>query len=298
MEKYKKYKKYKKYQKYQKYQYLIFTAKSLMMYADTFKSFKVATVNLFNNQGKRMISSLEKELNIHTPDLVVFQEAGTMFNIKGYDNIQWGGGDTKYEYMGAALRHNTQWKSVQIKKFRTNLCNTLRDVVKIILKNKQNPAIQLKIGNVHLCGGRYDEEVSQYKTNYNLIKTKEEGNNSLQECDIVLGDFNSDIHHFLNKKKNVNKQQEIFLKDKLWTDEQIEIWNTTPYKLLERKQLKLVPPEEKTSFFGGTTDVIWYKNNKLLLKNHGIIDMGIKNAKRQEDGASDHNGVYATFVLT
>ena len=266
-----------------------------MTYVDNFKSFKVATVNLFNNEGKRMIFTLEKELNIHKPDLVVFQEAGTKFDIKGYDNIQWSGGETKYENMAAALRHNTEWTSVQIKTFRTNLCNTLRDVVQIILKNKQNPAIQIKIGNVHLCGGRYDEEVSQYKTNYNLIKTKEEGINLLHECDIVLGDFNSDIHYFLNK--NPNKQQEIFLKDKLWTDEQIEIWNTTPYKLLERKKLKLVPPEEKTSFFGGTTDVIWYKNNKLLLANNGIINMGIQNAKRQEDGASDHNGVYATFVF-
>jgi hypothetical protein len=242
-----------------------------------------------------MISTLENELTIHTPDLVVFQEAGTRFHIKGYDNIQWGGGDTKYENMGAALRNNTEWKSVQIKTFRTKLCNTLRDVVKIILKNKQNPAIQIKIGNVHLCGGRYDEEVSQYKTNHDLIKTKEEGIKLLEDCDIVLGDFNSDIHHFLNKIPN--KQQEIFLKDKLWTDEQIEIWNTTPYKLLERKKFKLVPPEKRTSFFGGTTDVIWYKKNKLLLANNGIIDMGIKKAKRQEDGASDHNGVYATFLF-
>jgi hypothetical protein len=292
-----KYKKYKNYKNYKKNQYLLSTGTRLMMYVETFKSFKVATVNLFNHHGKDMISTLEKELTLHTPDLVVFQEAGTKFTMKGYENIQWCGGDTKYEKMGAALKQNTEWKSVEITRFQTNLCYTLRNVVKIHLKSTKNPAIHIKIGNVHLCGGRYDEKVSHYTTHDNLIKTKKEGLHSLQDCDIVLGDFNSDIHHFLTKNKNPNKKQENFLKDKLWTDEQIKIWNTTPYKFLEEKQFKLVPPEKKTSFFGGTTDVIWYKNNKILLANHGILDMGINNAKRQEDGASDHNGVYATFLF-
>jgi hypothetical protein len=150
---------------------------------------------------------------------------------------------------------------------------------------------------MHLCGGGYDEVGHKSASLRDLKFTKVD---SLRQsikggANIILGDFNSDAnHHKLGKPLQAQKH---YLMTKGWKDKQIEIWNTAPYVYLEDKGCSIVPPEKKTSYFGGTPDVIFYEWRYLDLIKYGMFDMGAINAINQKAGASDHNGIYAKFSV-
>jgi hypothetical protein len=272
----------------------------------TTKCIKVATVNLFNNEGTNMISTLKTQLSKYKPDIVVFQEASKhKIELPDYSVIQWGG-PRIYEFMGAVLLNNSDWKNVsEVQKFSTEKCKTNRQVFKITLQHKKDPTKTIKIANIHLCGGRFDEGTHQKCNNppnsldcqIELTNIKNESIAAVvsADVDIILGDFNSDVNNYINGTPL--EVQRKYLEKKNWTLKQINTWNTAPFEYLTKAGFKLVQPEDQTSWFGGTPDVIWYNPLKYKYIFNNIIDMGATTAISQKSGASDHNGVMAQFSL-
>ena len=158
-------------------------------------------------------------------------------------------------------------------------CFTHRINVIVTLRHKDTGK-QMHIGYAHLCGGGPDEsrhrnDSTELITN---IKTYTIQTMIDQGSDIILGDFNSD-----QLGKNA-----VFLRQSGWSDEQMQLWNSVPYKLLIANGYALETPENsKTSVHGGFVDSIWYRGVELI--DTGAIDL-------ITGGWSDHNAVYATLM--
>ena len=265
--------------------------------------FTVATINLFNGDGNSMRHTLQQEIATCSPDLLVFQEAPSNLKLEGYRAIQWGG-PGPYERMGAMIRLDSQWTETTHTMHTTQKCKTTRASVILSLHLKTNRDVVLRVGNVHLCGGRYDERVVHRCEDRSIddclrdmdgVKIESVQELILRGTDIILGDFNSDVHHYLKNKPHPSQEQ--YMKKSGWSSDQIRTWNISPFKLLHDKEYVLVEPQAQTSFYGTTTDVIWYKRNQMTLQSHGVIDMGANTATYPSEAASDHNGLVASFVI-
>jgi hypothetical protein len=322
-------------------------------------NFSIVTANIFNlglcsNPDK--IEKLVNKLIKYEPTIVCIQESNDMIESYMIDK----------EYTLKATNYNDKnmneiiqiyIKNSDINKFKgkiittSNNCFTKRNDIIINF----NFIKDLKIGIVHLCGGKYDEETINSKLESISIdqderyyyqdasydekfistdewisrvgylspkdreelinhsnKINEEFNNKLikikklkcenikniieNDVDIILGDFNSDFEDFLGVK---NDKQYKFLKDKAsLNDKYINIWNTYIYHLLNKKSYKNICDndckkfyeKQHTSIYETSPDVIYYKNNKLEVKEYKIINL-------IRGKYSDHNAIYAKFLI-
>ena len=265
----------------------------------------VATLNIFNRWGLGDFQKrLHEQIKRADPDVILFQEASPKpVKLQGYRKIYWDG-PGKYEFMGALVRTNSQWRETGVEKHITKSCNTKRHSYYVSFELKENANISLTIGNVHLCGGTFDERVHQQcddvpdKCDRDIIQTKVEAvDNSLaNSASIIVGDFNSDMRHYFTRQP-LEKQKK-FLKERGWTDRQIHLWNTAPYDRLADNGFVPVPFIEATSHYGGTPDAIWYKGDIMKKLKHDMLDMGAVNKIGPKHGASDHNGIYAEFNVS
>ena len=322
-------------------------------------NFSIVTANIFNlglcsNTDK--IEKLVNKLIKYKPTIVCIQESND--NIQHYMDKN-GYTLTATNYNGSNINEIIQIyiKNSDIDKFQDNSITTSKNCF-----TERNDIIinfnfikDLKIGIVHLCGGKFDEKtinsklesisIDQDEIDYyqdasydkkfistdewisrvgylspgdreKLInhsnKFNEEFNNKLikikklkcenikniieNDVDIILGDFNSDFEDFLGVK---NDKQYKFLKDNAFlNDTYINIWNTYIYHLLNKKSYKNICDndckkfyeKQHTSIYETSPDVIYYKNNKLEVKEYKIINL-------IRGKYSDHNAIYAKFLI-
>jgi len=146
-------------------------------------------------------------------------------------------------------------------------------------------AIEIRIGNLHLCGGKYDDEEYESAALSKLRSIKEEAIISLKSADVIVGDFNSLDNPF--KQKNYIK----YIREIGWNDDQIKTWNEAPFDKLKSFGYLRAKYTKSTSMFGGTPDAVWYRPDLVPIKIHGI-DMGAKTQL-----ASDHNGISVEFSV-
>lgn len=244
-------------------------------------SIRVASINIWEGSGKNVLKKLTKQ--IKGMDVVALQEVPDKPwpNIRGFSTVYWQG-PSEHDKMGMLVSDKSEWRPTGVtRRVRSKLCDTKRDVYVTTFVHSRTKK-KLTVANVHLCGGRYDESVHHNtKSISGLVKIKTE-TILKKPADIILGDFNSDVHHFITGKPLAS--QEKYLKGLGWTAARIKAWNTAPYMKLEKAGYSLVPPAKKTSVYGTTPDTIWAKD--LFLVSHGVLPMG---------AASDHDGLYATF---
>ena len=167
----------------------------------------------------------------------------------------------------------------------------------LYLKNINNNEI-IKLANVHLCGGRFDENIKiGGMLSGNIKDVKLRKNEMLYtlvnkyDIDIIAGDFNSDLICYLN---NELQEQHISYFKKISPNTPIKNfkeWNVTPYNYLKSNDYKLAINKDnilKTSIFNTHPDSIWFKKGKLeKFKYINLI----------KDNLSDHNGIYCKIIL-
>ena len=247
-----------------------------------------------------MIDTLTKEVQLAKPDVLVLQEVPpTIFEVPGYTTIAWEGpGDT--EMLGTMIKADSAWiageKDVVL--FDTKTCPTERTVHMVSVSLKSNMDRKLNIANVHLCGGQHDESQFGGMAVKDLLSVKHESLEHVikQGADIVLGDFNSDMEHFI--KGSVSLAQQEYLVRMGWAKGDIVTWNNTPFQYLNGKGFKYVDIEGLTSFYKSKPDAIWYKNERLVVLKGGLLNMNaISDSVDPKGGASDHNGLFATFGM-
>jgi hypothetical protein len=322
-------------------------------------NFSIVTANIFNlglcsNPDK--IEKLVNKLIKYEPTIVCIQESND--NIQHYMDKN-GYTLTATNYNGSNINEIIQIyiKNSDIKKFQDNSittsinCFTERNDIIINF----NFIKDLKIGIVHLCGGKFDEKtinsklesisIDQDEIDYyqdasydkkfistdewisrvgylspedreklinHSYKINEEFNNKLikikklkcenikniieNDVDIILGDFNSDFEDFLGVKND--KQYKFLIDNASLNDKYINIWNTYIYHLLNKKSYKNICDndckkfyeKQHTSIYETSPDVIYYKNNKLEVKEYKIINL-------IRGKYSDHNAIYAKFLI-
>lgn len=156
----------------------------------------------------------------------------------------------------------------------------------------------ITLANVHLCGGRYDENdqlggllrgdltsIQQLKTE--LLQDLVEN----YHVDIIAGDFNSDLNCFLTQGQLCSRQLSFF--EKVSPGKSLQVyqqWNLAPFNYLYSQGYQLAYTGSSngdlmsTSIFGNHPDAIWFKPEKIQYGKQGMIDFLSPNL-------SDHQGL-------
>lgn len=250
----------------------------------------VATFNLFANITALTNAGIAIAKLPSPPDVVVFQETPVPApELANYKLVHEVGGD--HESMTVYV-HNG-WTSTVQGVAVTGLCNTPRYTQKVTIERNGQ---QFTIANVHLCGGRYDETAMASQSVIELGDAKTEMFGFIEDCDIVLGDFNSDLNHYVTGYVDHTQQQ--YLRGLGWTNEQIAVWNSSMYSTLYDAGFAYVAPliansgrlmsTTRPHDAELTPDVIWYKPDRLIQTSRGTV-IPIP--------PSDHHGVYREFEI-
>jgi len=134
--------------------------------------------------------------------------------------------------------------------------------------------IPLRIVNVHLCGGRYDDRRFRQ-----LIHVKEQ---QLKQVvgkwhpDVIVGDFNGQL-----EPKNLDTHP-VYRQLTLESDKLLYVtYHTSGHDYLKSQDYKPVSNQEKTSRFGGTPDWIYIRKNINISKAEIVPFLHL----------TDHNGI-------
>lgn len=261
-------------------------------------SISITTINIeYGNRNRKNIKERSDIIKQYNPDIIFIQECDkTAVNFeKKYNYIDYT--IISNEVVDVYLRKDSDWKQEYIHQFNTKHSYTVRTCKIIYLKNINSGKI-LKLANVHLCGGRFDENDKIGGMLLGNIKEVRKRKNEILEklvceynIDIIAGDFNSDLVSYINNELQ-SKHFQYF--KKISPNTSIEIfkeWNVAPYKYLESHNY--TTPINKsnainTSIFKTHPDSIWYKNGSI--NDFKYIDL-IKN------NLSDHNGIFCNIFF-
>jgi endonuclease/exonuclease/phosphatase family metal-dependent hydrolase len=260
------------------------------------------TINI--EYGKRNPKYIKEKSDLimkYEPDIVLIQESNLKsINIdEKYDLIQFSCKKIK-EKMDIFVKKNSPWKLNSLNHIFSELGHVKRICKIISVKNKETNK-QLNIANIHLVGGRFEENDKIGKMLIGNIKTIRNRKNEILEklihlnnIDIIAGDFNSDLNCYLNDG-NLQEQHLKFMM-KVSPKKDLEIykeWNNAPYKFLKNNNYILSKNNDSntinTSLFNTHPDSIWYKHH-LDIQDYKIIDF-------LTDNLSDHNGIYVKLKL-
>ena len=259
-------------------------------------SISIVTVNI--EHGKKSPIKIKEKSDIITnnnPDIIFIQESNkNSINLDNYNYINY---SPNKGYIDIFLRKNSDWKQYYITSFNTKYSYTMRTCKIIFVKNINTKKI-IKLANIHLCGGRFDENDKIGGMLLGNIKDIHERKNeilkeliNIYDIDIVAGDFNSDLICYIQDEL-LQHHLEYFKKISPKTSINIfKEWNIAPYKYLESNNYTLALDKSKikyTSMFKTHPDSIWFKNGKQL---------DYKYVKLIKHNLSDHNGIYSKIII-
>lgn len=260
----------------------------------------IVTTNIeYGNKNKKLVNEKSNFISKYNSDLILVQECDRKlldFSCN-YDYIDYC--SCKNEMVEIYLRKDSDWKINSKFEFDTELSYTIRSCKVLELINNDK---LIKIANIHLCGGRFDENDNIGKMLIGNIKEIRSRKNEVIKkliddfnIDIIAGDFNSDLNCYLNngnlQKEHLNYFQKISPKKSILTYSE---WNVCPYRLLNENNYNLAYNKDNnynyTSIYKTHPDSVWYKSNLFNQKDYNYIDLISKNY-------SDHNGIYVNFFI-
>lgn len=277
------------------------------------KLIKVMSINMTDGgMGKKLHTYLQAHIKKYTPDIICMQEAPTLKKIttfkelKNYEVINSANMNSNYERI-VTLRHTaSEWEIHSKYTINSRFCPTRRNAPVVVLAHRSSPAKKVHIANVHLCGGRFDEEAlavrpNMLKAKINQIEAFIKRLRGPNQSAIIIGDFNSDAYTYF--KNTVRGHHLDFLMQSGFTAERAIDWNTYPYQYLKSKGFKIAKIMQPTSFFGIASDAIGYKNCRLVqekIASMGAWKLGKKtkmNTKYKNNEGSDHDAIFGTFYV-
>ena len=176
---------------------------------------------------------------------------------------------------------------------------------KLVTLKHRHTGKRIRVANVHLVGGRYDENDSlggMLKSNVRTLRRLK--NELLTELvqryhvDIIAGDFNSDLNCFLNGGVVCPSQMAFFRRVAPGKKTHIyQEWNTAPFTYLASQGYRFAADQATldcrvfTSIFKNHPDAIWFKSTVGTLVAYETMDF-------LTDQWSDHNGLGVTLRLS
>lgn len=263
------------------------------------KTISISSINIeYGNRNRHKIKEKSDLIAKYEPDIIFLQECDNhLINFsKNYNYVDYS--TFNDEMIEIYSKKSSNWKINSIYQFESLLSYTKRPCKCIELINDDK---LIKLGNIHLCGGRYDENDNIGKMLIgNLKEIRSRKNEVIKrlidefKVDIIAGDFNSDLNCYLNSQLNedhLSYFKKVAPKKNILT--YLE-WNVSPYRLLNDNFYKLAYNKDSnykyTSVYKTHPDSVWYRSSLLNQKEYNYIDLISKDY-------SDHNGIYVKFNL-
>lgn len=239
------------------------------------------------------------------PDVIFIQESapqrlhlGSGYHLLDYSTFNQSTSNIDLiEPMDIYVKEDSSWKVIQ--QFQIdNLPQKSPRQSKIVVLQHEKKKIKITLANIHLIGGRYDENdqlggflKSDVSTIHQLKSELLQELVQKYQVDIIAGDFNSDLNCYLSQGQVCSKQLSYFKQVSPGKSFQVyQQWNLAPFNYLHSQGYQLadcVYPDTKlvsTSIFGNRPDAIWFKPSKIQSHKHDLIDFLTPNL-------SDHQGL-------
>jgi len=256
------------------------------------------------NKNRGRVSQTSELLTRDEPDLVLVQESNCVaLDLQDkYQCIEFQAKPSgRVDIVDIYLRHGCQWVQESVNEIVSKLSFTKRSGKMITLQHKTTDQT-IRIANVHVCGGRHDEndKIGGMLLG-NLKNIRERKTETVREmvdtykADIIAGDFNSDLVCYLNHG-TVQPKHLAYLR-RISPQKPTRVyqeWNLAPFRYLSNHGYYLAFDRsivnKDTSFYETHPDAIWYRNGCGNQTEYHQIDL-------LTDGLSDHNGLYAKFQI-
>jgi len=269
--------------------------------------FRNKQVFSFYNRDENGLTLVDK-INQLNPDVLLFQEALSekpneylqefIKNIPSFKLLYVENGShktCKRECLQTWINRKSRFKVSNLQEYNpsTELCNTKNRTTQLITLSGPTGEI-VKIGNVHLCGGRYDDRDVQNQSLENIANIKQLHLKYLVEngANCIVGDFNADLLTGLKGVAPTPSTLE-YINQLGINQEQFTAWNQDAFQYLldqgfqeifDELDIDLIP----TSIQGNRTDSIWYTNPPLVALDAQTVNF-------IDAYQTDHNGVFALF---
>jgi len=271
--------------------------------------FRLVTSNLEHGQRNSHLGSQRGQLLTQShPDVILIQEStpekldlGPSYQLLDYSPIDLTTSKMDLiERMDIYVHLDSSWKVVQQFQIDSLPQKSPRQSKIVVLQNHLTQK-KITIANVHLVGGRYDENDqlggflnSDLKTIRQLKIEFLEGLVNQYQVDIIAGDFNSDLNCYLNQGKICPSQLSYFQKASPGKSLQVyQEWNLAPYNYLHSQGYQLaqtLPQAKYTSIYQTHPDAIWFRPSSGRQVDYDLIDLLTPNL-------SDHNGLRISLQI-
>ncbi len=261
-------------------------------------SFNIQSYSEVKADSKNLTDFIE---SCGSPDIICSQEDMYFINMdtKGYDLIQACEGE---EYRSAVMSNNILMnKNSTLEKISSEAISLkgmgrVYRCCSIIIVKLGN--VEIKIANVHLSGGRYDDQQFNNEL-YSSIKNEQMQQVINANPDIIVGDFNS---YFLNDDIDSLLTEYYIYQQAIQRNLKNEYikWATSVHQiLLDSNYIPANLNVGDTTMFGGTVDWIYYNNNDNKFKSIKVEKhLAMTGTKPPYTPViSDHNALVATVTL-
>ena len=227
----------------------------------------IATINVSGAQEPNEAAILKREVAKAMPDVVVLRERLVpAIEIHGYTTVILG--EPEKNTLGIMIRTDSIWK---VKKSSVNFCETNAAVI-VTIADKEGDVTNFKIINIRVCDLEPDKSSIQTKTSEQINEIKTEILIPT-DVDIVLGDFNVNMNHFV---AGIPSHPQVHGSTDIQNFHEVPVDPPTSSKIALGK--------------------IWYKSDNMRLVTHGVLEMTAITDRYTRLGTSDHNGAYTTGV--
>lgn len=240
------------------------------------------------------------------PDVIFIQESaperlhlGPSYQLLDYSNLEHTTSNLDLiEPMDIYVNLDSSWKVVQLFQIDSLPQKSPRQS-KIVVLQHQHTHLKITLANVHLVGGRYDENdqlggfLNTDMTTIQDLKTEllERLLHDYQ-VDLIAGDFNSDLNCYLHQGQLDPHQLSYFQRVSPGKSLQTyQYWNVAPYDYLYSQGYRHAhSPAKYTSIFKTHPDALWYSPLTVINPVCQIIDLLTPNL-------SDHHGLQIKLTL-
>ena len=264
---------------------------------------------LYDGEDTRKILPLIKRYN---PDLVCFQEAISSMDPRyesfkrmllrkyGYEEIiQEPKIPCTSECLQCFLKIDSNYTArAQDIKVSDN-CNTEGRYQQLITMINKSTGNTFKVGNVHLCGGKFDDQNMSELSIREIreIRIKSIGTLIQLGAICIAGDTNTDLNIAYNRASAKDAFESGYTQSLRVNREQFINWNKSTVDILQNNGFKEAFFDsqsgklEKTSSHGVRVDGIWYKDPLEIRYSETI------NLINHPEPISDHNALYVDFNI-
>ena len=197
---------------------------------------------------------------------------------------------------------DSEFKNYAEHLFKPNVGSSGYVCTRVTLQLRRRPHMTINALNVHLCGGRFDDERVFKKIDPDCITNLKNFvqwrtklfNDQLNTCDvdIIAGDFNGDMGYYATRQQATALST--YCKDHEFDIFYMNAWNLIPFLWLQANGFTSQAADQHTSYYENTPDAVWCSRRCHWMHQKVILE------HKKEDivtNMSDHNALSAALNI-